>query len=156
MIVNNEITGFGYWKIPSGEGVMYIEGSPTEEQRLKNRIATAERRKVWQPSTEAIELFNTLKSNEGSNVVVQIWDEIMEMCPDEGVLPFRCELVRVFTESIKVDDREFIQLFIEFRNPENIENGNTGGSTNFESYHNPITGTYLMNCSGFASIEANG
>lgn len=47
MNYNNEIVNFSSWIIPSGEGVVYMEGEPTKEERAQNRKHTAKRRKNW-------------------------------------------------------------------------------------------------------------
>jgi hypothetical protein len=147
-----EITDFVYWLIPSGEGAIYLEGMPTEEERAAERRITADLRKKWQPDETATVVYKKLKSLEGKQIVVQLWNAYMVYSMDEGPLPFSCELLNVFTKEIKEEDRDFNQLFIEIRNPQNIHNGNHGGSSNIESNFNPEKGTYTFNCSSFSSV----
>lgn len=149
----NEIRGCWSWKIPSGEGVVYIEGVPTEEERTENLKRTAERRKIWQPGEDAINTYKQLKLLEGKNITIQIWEDVMEMCPDDGPSPFSCELVKVFTENIKEEDRDFLQLFVEFRNPQIIETYNDRDNPIYERLFNSETGTYIFNCSSFYSVK---
>jgi hypothetical protein len=153
MTENNKIEGFHYWRIPSGEGVLYLEGAPTEEERMKNIQRTAEFRKVWQPSQTALSVYKQLKFLEGNQVIIQLWDDLMEMLPDEGPLPFSCNLLKVFTKNTKEEDRDFTQLFVEFENPKAIHNGNFGGNPIFESMINPKSGTYIYNCSLLAWMK---
>jgi len=152
MTDKNKIKDFRHWAIPSGDGVLYLEGVPTEEERASNRQRTAERRKVWQPSQTALSVCRQLKFLEGNQVIIQLWDDLMEMLPDEGPLPFSCELIKVFTKNINEGDRDFTQLFVEFKNPKTIDNGNFGDNPIFESMINPKSGTYTYNCSLFAWV----
>lgn len=57
MTENKKITGFGAWIIPSGDGVVYMEGVPTDSERETNSKRTAKNRKSWNPSQEALEIF---------------------------------------------------------------------------------------------------
>jgi hypothetical protein len=152
MTDNNIIKGFNHWRIPSGEGVLYLEGEPTEQERVKNRQQTAEYRKVWQPNQTALTVYSQLKFLEGNQVTIQLWDDLMVMLPEEGPLPFSCKLLKVFKKNIKEGDRGFNQLFIEFKNPKTIHNGNLGGNPIIESMFNPKSGTYTYNCSLFSSV----
>lgn len=147
-----KINDFGCWKIPSGEGAIYLEGIPDEEERDSNRKRTAELRKMWQPSENALCVYRQLKYLEGNKIVIQLWDDLMILLPDEGPLPFSCELIKVFTKNIKECDRDFTQLFVEFKNPIAIEKGNIGDNTIFETMFFPKSGTYTYNCSLFAWV----
>lgn len=151
--MNNEIKGFFSWKIPSGEGVLYIEGIPTDEERNENLRRTSERRKFWQPDITALQTYKQLTSLEGDDITIQIWEDLMEMCPDDGPSPFSCKLVKVFTKEIQEEDRKFLQLFIEFKNPKVIRTYNDRDNPIYQSQFDSRTGTYIYNCSSFYWIK---
>jgi hypothetical protein len=148
-----KIKNFWNWKIPSGEGVTYLEGVPTEEERRLNIRRTAAERKVWQPNQEAIAIYNQLKLFEGKRIKVQIWNELMTLLPEEGPYPFICELIQVYTKTLQEKDRKFLQLFIEFKNPQIIKKGSLGDNPIYPEMLDPITGTYTYNCSNFFWIK---
>lgn len=60
MINNIKINGFGEWLIPTGEGVMHLEGVPTKEKRAFNKQCTTQRRKNRKPSLEALTIFDLI------------------------------------------------------------------------------------------------
>ncbi len=150
---NYRIDGFGEWIIPSGDGVIYYEGKPTEEVRALNIARTNELRKNWQPNSTAWNIFRQLKALTGKQVVIQLWNSLMEFGDDEGTLPFSCEVIRVFAKTIPHEDRSFKQLFIEFKNARTINNGNIGGDPISESCYNSRKGTYIYNCSFFSWVS---
>ena len=100
MTNSNEISGFGEWIIPSGEGAIYIEGTPTDEERVLNRKRTAIRRKNWNPSEKALEVFRQLVMLQGSMVKIQLWNEFMLWGEDEGANPFECNLMKVYVNYV--------------------------------------------------------
>lgn len=155
MTINNEILGFGEWIIPSGEGVIHMEGAPTEEERVLNLKKTAKRRKNWNPSEKALEIFRQLVMLQGSWVKIQLWDELMLWDGDEGANPFECNLMKVYVKTINLKDRDFLQLFVEFEHYKINDIGNRGGSPIFESNFDSKTGTYTYNCSTFYSVTKN-
>lgn len=152
---NKKIDGFGEWLIPSGEGVIYLEGNPTEEESVLNTARINELRKNWQPSANAWNIYRQLKALTGKQVVIQLWDSFMVISEDEGALPFSCVIIRVFAKTITQEDRSFKQLFIEFKNPRTINNGNIGGDPISESCYNSKRGTYIYNCSSFCWVAAD-
>jgi hypothetical protein len=152
MTYSNKISGFGEWIIPSGEGVNYIEGAPTDEERVLNRKRTAIRRKNWNPSEKALEVFRQLVMLQGSMVKIQLWNEFMLWNEDEGANPFECNLLNVYIKPISQKDRDFLQLFIEFKEFKIIEIGYLGGSPIDERNFDSKTGIYTYNCSTFDSV----
>jgi hypothetical protein len=117
-----------HWKIPSGEGVIHLEGKPTEERRLENIQRTTEKRLNWKPGSDAMDIYRQLLSMEGHWVVIELWDDIIVMMEEEGPLPFKCLLKGVAIKTVQEQDRDFDQLFIEITDAEDIQNGNRGGS----------------------------
>jgi hypothetical protein len=150
---HNEITGFSSWLISSGEGVIYLEGVPTAEERAKNLQRTAEIRKTWKPDDEAIDIYKRMKLLEGKQITIQLWDNLMELCPDEGPFPFLCEVINVFIKRVESEGKEFEQLFVEFKNPVVIDNGNKGDNPIFESNLNSPKETFIYNCSRFYFVS---
>jgi|GEM_PF-5448407 len=155
MTENIEITGFSNWIVPSGEGTVYCEGIPTEAQRELNRKRTANNRKKWNPSQKALEIFRKLVMLQGSWVKIQLWDQMMLWDEDEGQNPFLCKLEKVYVKSIHEKDRDFLQLFIEFRYYKIDDRGYLGGSPIYEQYFDPKTEMYTYNCSTFYSVTKN-
>ena len=152
MTDNKEITGFGAWIIPSGEGVIYMEGIPTDAERELNRKRTVKNRKNWNPSQEALEIFRELVMLQGSWVKIQLWDQLMLWDKDEGQNPFECNLEKVYVKSIKEKDRDFLQMFVEFRYYKIDDRGFLGGSPIYESNFDPKTEMFTYNCSTFYSV----
>ena len=152
MTENKEITGFSEWIIPSGEGAIYCEGVPTDAQRELNRKRTLCRRKIWNPSQEALELFRQLVMLQGSWVKIQLWNEFMLWDEIEGQNPFICNLERVYVKSIQEKDRSFLQMFVEFRHYKIDDKGYMGGSPIYEHNFDPKTEMYTYNCSTFYSV----
>ena len=148
-----EIENFSSWIIPSGEGSVYMEGKPTEEERAQDRTNTAKLRKNWHPSQEALDIFKRLVLLQGSWVEIQLWDVFMLWDEREGTNPFACNLLNVYTKTVKEKDREFIQLFVDFKDYKIIPAGNIGGSPIFERNLDPKTGIYTYNCGGFYSVS---
>ena len=155
MTNNNKILGFGEWIIPSGEGVIYMEGAPSNEERVLNRKRTAIRRKNWNPSEKALEIFRQLVLLQGSWVEIQLWNEFMLWDEDEGANPFECNLMNVYVKTINQKDRDFLQLFVEFEHYKINDIGYLGGSPIYEGNFDPKTGTYTYNCSTFYSVTTN-
>lgn len=87
MTDNHEILGFGEWIIPEGEGVVYMEGAPPEEERESNRKRTEQLRKRWEPSKKAFDVFARLASLQGKWVRIQLWDTLLEIAQKEGWKP---------------------------------------------------------------------
>ncbi|MEI7527082.1 MAG: hypothetical protein WCJ95_22220 [Mariniphaga sp.] len=152
---NKEITGFSEWIIPSGEGVVYCEGVPTEAEHEINRKTTLKNRKDWNPSQEALELFRQLVMLQGSWVKIQLWNEFMLWDEIEGDNPFLCKLEQVYVKSMQEKDRSFLQLFVEFRHYKIEDKGYLGGSPIYERYFDPKTEMYTYNCSTFYSVTRN-
>lgn len=154
MNVTTEILGFSEWQIPSGEGVIYMEGIPTKEVRDANRRSTAARRKKWQPSEKAIEIFKQLVLLEGRKVKIQLWEELMLWDEEEGTNPFVCMLVNVFVTTEKKEDRDFLQLYIQFKDYEVIDMGNIGGNPINKFTFDPKTEIYTHNCASLYSVSS--
>jgi hypothetical protein len=152
MTYSNKISGFGEWIIPSGEGVTYFEGAPTDEERVLNHEQTAIRRKNWNPSVKALGIFGQLVMLQGSWVKIQLWDEFMLWDVDEGSNPFECNLLKVYVKNVSQKDRDFLQLFIEFKEFKIIDMGYLGGSPIYERNFDSKTGIYTYNCSTFDSV----
>ena len=152
MTNTKEISGFGEWIIPSGEGVVHMEGAPSDEERNLNYTRTAIRRKKWNPSEKALEVSRKLKILEGNWVRIQLWDKLMLWDEEEGANPFECNLIKVYLKTIKEMDRDFIQLFIEFKDYRIVDLGYLSGSPIYEGNFDPGTGTYTYNCSTFYSV----
>ena len=153
MTSNIEIVNFSSWIIPSGEGSVYMEGKPTEEERAQNRKRTAKRRKNWHPSEEALDIFKRLVLLQGIWVKIQLWDVFMLWDEKEGTNPFACNLLNVYTKTVKEKDRDFIQLFVDFKEYKIIPEGNIGGSPISEGKLNPKTRIYTYNCGEFYSVS---
>lgn len=153
MNYNNEIVNFSSWIIPSGEGVVYMEGEPTKEERAQNRKHTAKRRKNWHPSEEALDIFKRLVLLQGSWVKIQLWDVLMLWDESEGANPFVCNILNVYTKTVYKKDRDFIQLFVDFKDYKIIPEGNIGGSPIFEENLDMKMGIYTYNCGEFYSVS---
>ncbi len=148
----NEILGFGEWKIPSGEGVIYMEGIPSDEERVSNRERTALRRITWNPTEKALGVFQHLLMLQSGWVKIQLWNELMLWDADEGANPFECKLLKVYVKPVSQKDRDFLQLFIEFKEFKIIDIGYLGGSPIDKRNFDSKTGIYTYNCSTFYSV----
>lgn len=87
------------WK-PPGMPV-WLEGSPTEEERTREEANVAAARAVWKPSKSAWLLLEHLRRAIGKSVVIQQWDEMMLFDFDDQPPAFRarCRDVVVRTET---------------------------------------------------------
>lgn len=149
----SSIEGFYQWKIPSEDDTIYFEGMPTAEDLRRDKERAEARRREWQPSETALLILRELKYLEGKSIIIELWDNFMTMLPDEGPPPFSCDLIEVFTEDVQDGDRAFTQLFVVFKNPVVIENGNQGGHPIYESCFDPASGTYTYNCESFYRVS---
>lgn len=152
MTNTKEISGFGEWIIPSGECVVHLEGAPSEEERALNCTRTAIRRKNWTPSEKALEIFRKLEILQGEWVRIQLWNKLMLWDEEEGPNPFECNLMKVYLKTIKEKDRDFLQLFVEFKDFKIIDMDYFGGSPIYDCNFNPKNGIYTYNCSTFYSV----
>lgn len=150
---NSSIEGFYQWSIPSAEDNIYFEGMPSEEDLRRDKERAEAKRREWQPSDAALNILRDLKYLEGKRVILELWDNFMTMLPDEGPPPFSCDLLKVFTKDVQDGDRAFTQLFVVFKNPVVIENGNQGGHPIYESCFDPASGTYTYNAALFYRVS---
>ncbi|HMP32068.1 MAG TPA: hypothetical protein PKD85_20855 [Saprospiraceae bacterium] len=72
-------------------------------------------------------LQNELVDNLERNIVVQFWDDFMEMLYDEGPFPIKIKIIDVKIEKVIYEGKKFDQLFVYFKNYDvlkvNYENG---------------------------------
>jgi hypothetical protein len=107
--------GIGFaWKIPKGLGVVYIAGRPSNEEEIEQRKKQDERREKWHPNEIALLIHAELVNNIHKEIVVQFWDNLMEMLYDEGPFPVKIKINAVKIEKIIYENKEFKQLFVYF------------------------------------------
>lgn len=112
-----------HWRVPSVERAFdgWLEGSPSEAEKLLV-IAKAEAdRAAWTPSTEAMALVERLKNFIGSRVQIQFWDSIMFCLEEEGPFP----LFAICRGVILLRDGEFQQAYLELSDA--VEQPNSEG-----------------------------
>ena len=104
-----------FWRVPSVEKAFsgWLEGAPTEAEKLQVIAKTIADRKAWKPNAEAMELVETLKSFIGFRVQVQFWDSIMFLLEEEGPFPLNACVKGVVV--LQVDG--FPQAFLELSDP---------------------------------------
>jgi hypothetical protein len=104
-----------FWRVPSVEKAFsnWLEGAPSEAEKLQV-IAKAEAdRAVWTPSAEALELVEQLKSFINFRVQIEFWDTCMWMLPEEGPFPLNATVKGV----IVLQDGHHLQAFLELSDP---------------------------------------
>ena len=74
--MNEIIVNQNYWKIPKVENAFsgWLEGCPTEDEKLQVIAKTLKDRKNWKPNAEAMALVKILKEFVGFQVKIQFWD----------------------------------------------------------------------------------
>ena len=141
------IKSFGYWRIPSGEGVIYLEGKPSDEDRKKNIERTNKKRRSWTVTDEAGDVLKQVAILAGKKIEFQLWDDLMFMLDeDEGFNPVSCDLLSVYVKKMENDGLFFHQLFIEFNDPISIDKKYLGGNQPLEQYFDEVTDSYHLNC----------
>lgn len=109
------IVSTNFWRVPSVENAFsgWLEGAPTETERLQV-IAKAEAdRAAWAPSAEAMELVEQLKQFIGKKVTIQFWDSCMYLLEEEGPNP----LVATLEGVVLLPDGEHLQAHMEVSSP---------------------------------------
>ena len=112
-----------YWRVPSPQRAFdgWLEGAPTESEKL-HVIALAEAdRASWKPSPEGMELVETLKNFIGKTVTIQFWDSCMYLLEQEGPYPLNATVKGV----ILLHDDEFLQAYLELSDA--VEQPNSDG-----------------------------
>ncbi len=85
---NTIIVSTNFWRVPSPERAFdgWLEGSPSESEKLQV-IAKAEAdRAAWKPNAEAMDLVKKLNAFVGYRVKIQFWDPCMVVL-NEGPSP---------------------------------------------------------------------
>ena len=111
---NRVIVRQNHWRVPNPERAFdgWLEGQPSDAERLKI-IANAEAaRAAWKPSAEGMALVKTLKTFIGQKVQIQFWDSIMNMLEEEGPSPLAATIEGV----ILLEDGEHLQAYMEVSN----------------------------------------
>lgn len=105
------------WRVPSIERALdgWLEGTPSEEERLQALTVASQKRADWKPSEEGWKLVDQLKSYVGFRVRIQFWDPIMRLL-DEGPFPLEADCMGV----VVLQDGEFLQAYIEVTNTVDI------------------------------------
>jgi hypothetical protein len=100
-----------YWRVPSVENAFsgWLEGSPTETERLQVIAKTIAKRKAWVPNSKALALVETLKTFIGYRVQIEFWDSCMWMLPEEGPFPLNATVKGV----VVLKDGDHLQAFLE-------------------------------------------
>lgn len=112
-----------YWRVPSPERAFdgWLEGSPSEEEKLQV-IAQAEAdRAAWSPNADAMALVEQLKGFVGHKVSIQFWDSCMYLLEQEGPYPLTATISGV----ILLTDDGFVQAYLELS--EAVEQPNADG-----------------------------
>jgi hypothetical protein len=103
-----------FWRVPSVKTAFdgWLEGAPTDAEKLQVIAQAKADRAAWSPSSEAMVLVEQLKLFIGSKVKIQMWDSEMWLFPQEGPHPFAADCMGVVV--LTVDG--FQQAFIEITN----------------------------------------
>lgn len=104
-----------HWRVPSAERALdgWLEGSPTEAEKLQVIAQAEAARAAWAPSTEAMALVEQLKAFIGSRVQIEFWDSCMWMFPEEGPYP----LVATIQGVVLLQVGEHLQAYLEVSSP---------------------------------------
>jgi hypothetical protein len=78
-----------HWRVPSEARAFdgWLEGNPTQEQRIAVLAEVARQRENWIPSSEAWSQVRDLERFIGQRVRIQFWDPIMFLLEEEGPYP---------------------------------------------------------------------
>lgn len=102
------------WRVPAGP--VYLEGRPTEEQRLATEAEVREQRACWKPGKEAYELLDRLRAFVGHRVRIQFWDTIMHYLDDEAPFPLEADCLDVVELEVELDDGVYPQAYLVVAN----------------------------------------
>lgn len=108
-----------YWKIPSAENALdgWLEGNPSDEEKLQCIEAAIKERAAWKPSEEAMLLVDQLKSYVGTRVQIQLWSPFMYWSEAEGPDPLEADCKDILI----LQDEEFLQAYLVVDNIRVIE-----------------------------------
>lgn len=109
---NDTITvSTNFWRVPSVETAFsgWLEGAPTESEKLQVIAKTEAARAAWSPSAEGMELVEKLKSFVGYRVQIQFWDSCMYLLEEEGPYPLNATVKGV----VLLMDAGFQQAFLQ-------------------------------------------
>ena len=100
-----------HWRVPSVEKAFsgWLEGAPTETERLQVIAKTIAKRKTWVPTSKALALVEKLKNFINFRVQVEFWDTCMWMFPEEGPYPLNATVKGV----VILQDGDHLQAFLE-------------------------------------------
>ncbi len=100
-----------FWRVPSLESAFstWLEGAPSELERLQVIAQAESARAAWAPSANALALAERLKSFVGYRVQIQFWDSCMFALEEEGPFPLNATCRGV----ILLQDRDFQQGYLE-------------------------------------------
>lgn len=112
--IDSVIISTNYWRIPSTARAFdgWLEGVPTEQERIETIEAAVAARAAWKPNTEAMELVEQLKLFAGYRIRIQFWDCIMWTCDEEAPYPTEADCLGVILQQ----DGEFMQAYLQVKN----------------------------------------
>lgn len=109
---DNMITvGTNFWCVPTVEKTFsnWLEGAPTDAEKMMAIAQTEAARSVWKPSAEALQLVEKLKTLIGYKVQIQFWHACMFALEEEGPYPLNAMCRGV----VVLQDGDFPQAFLE-------------------------------------------
>lgn len=103
-----------HWRVPSAATAFdgWLEGTPSEAEKLQVIAKTIADRANWKPNAQAMALVIKLKSFIGCRVQIEFWDSCMWLFPEEAPYPLNATCRGV----ILLQDGDFLQAFIEVSN----------------------------------------
>ena len=111
MSTNSVTVKQNYWRVPSVENAFegWLEGAPSETERLQVIAKTIAERKAWVPNSKALALVEKLKTFINFRVQIEFWDTCMWMFPEEGPYPLNATVKGV----VVLQDGDHLQAFLE-------------------------------------------
>jgi hypothetical protein len=111
MSTNSVTVKQNYWRVPSVENAFsgWLEGAPSDAERLQVIAKTIAKRKTWVPNSKALALVEKLKNFIGYRVQIEFWDSCMWLTPREGPYPLNSTVRGV----VVLKDGDHLQAFLE-------------------------------------------